>query len=105
MSAIFRNPTIMGIKNLKMHKRIFNTKVLHVIEYGEEIWGGETVQQLESFQLRYYKRVFGLHQKTHSQILNGDMGLFSLKLHRYILMLRFWLKLTKSNEERHMNRC
>ena len=28
------------------------------------------------------------------------MGLFSLKLHRYILMLRFWLKLTKSNEDR-----
>ena len=51
MSAIFRNPTIIGIKNLKMHKRIFNTKILPVIEYGAEIWGGETVQQLESLQL------------------------------------------------------
>jgi len=39
MSAIFRNPTIMGIKNLKMHKRIFNTKILPVIEYGAEIRG------------------------------------------------------------------
>ena len=36
MSAIFRNPTIMGIKNLKMHKRIFNTKILPVIEYEVE---------------------------------------------------------------------
>ena len=26
--------------------------------------------------------------------------MFSLKLRRYILMLRFWLKLTKSNEDR-----
>ena len=64
MSATFRNPTVMGIKNLKMHKRIFNTKILPVIEYGAEIWGGETVQQLEFLQLQYYKRVFGLHQTT-----------------------------------------
>ena len=70
------------------------------MEYGAEIWGGETVQQLESLQLQYYKRVFGLHQTTHSQILKGDMGLFSLKLRWYILKLRFWLKLTKSNEGR-----
>ena len=69
MSAIFKNPTIIEIKNLKMHKRIFNTKILPVIEYGAEKWGGETVQQLESLQLQYYKSVFGLHQTTHSQIL------------------------------------
>ena len=100
MSAIFRNPTIMGIKNLKMHKRIFNTKILPVIEYGAEIWGGEAAQKLESLQLQYYKRLFGLHQTTHSQILKGDMGLFSLKLRRSILMLRFWLKIIRCNEDR-----
>ena len=87
MSGIFRSPTIMGIKNLKTHKSIFNTKILPVIEYGAEILGGEMVQQLESLQLQYYKKVFGLHQTTHSQNLKGDMGLFSLKLRRYILML------------------
>nr|CAG4635320.1 EOG090X02BU [Artemia franciscana] len=55
-------------------------------EYGAEIRGGKTVQQLEFLQLQYYKRMFGLHQTTHSQILKGDMGLL--------------LKLTKSNEDR-----
>ena len=64
MSAIFRNPKMMGIKNLKMHKRIFNTKILPLIEYGAEIWGGERVQKLESLQPQFYKRVFGLHQTT-----------------------------------------
>jgi len=44
-------------------------------------------------------RVFGLHQTTHSQILKDDMGLFSLKLRRSILMIRFWLKLIKRNED------
>ena len=46
------------------------------ITNGAEIWGGETVQQLESLQLQYYKRVFDLHQTTHSQIRKGDLGLF-----------------------------
>ena len=83
-----------------MYKKKLNKKNLPVIEYGAEIWGGETVQQLESLQFQYYKRVFGLHQTTYSQILKGDVGLFSFKLRRYILMLTFWLKLTKSNEDR-----
>ena len=48
MSAIFRNLTIMGIKNLKVHKIICNTKVLPAIEYGAEILDGEAPQQLES---------------------------------------------------------
>ena len=65
----------MGIKDLKIHKRIYNTKILPLIEYGAEIRGGKTVQQLEFLQLQYYKRMFGLHQTTHSRILKGDMGL------------------------------
>ena len=100
MSAILRNPMIMWIKNLKIYKRIFNTKILPMKEYEAEIWDGATVQQLESLQLQYYKRVFGLHQTTHSQILKGDMGMFSLRLRRYILMLKFWLKLIKSNKDK-----
>jgi sporulation-control protein spo0M len=79
MSAVFRNPTIMGIKNIKIHRRILNSKVLPVIENGAEIWSGEMAQKLEYLQLQYCKILFELHQTTHSQIPKGDMGNYSLK--------------------------
>ena len=75
-----------------------------MIEYETEIRGGETVQQLESLQLQHYKRVFGLYQ---TQILSFTdsvrwYGPVSLKLRMSILMLRLWLKLTKSNKDRQV---
>ena len=61
----------LGIKNLSLHKRVFLSRVMPVLHYEAEILGHEKAAQLESIQLGYFKRFFGLHRTTHCQFLNG----------------------------------
>jgi hypothetical protein len=63
----------MGIKNLSSHKRVFLSRIMPILHDGAEIGGKETVAQLESIQLGYFKRLFGLYRIIHSQSLNGDL--------------------------------
>ena len=95
ISTVFRNGTVMGIKSLAMHKRIFLTKIMPVIHYGGELWGMEAAEQLETLQVTYYKRLFGLHRTTHTQFLKGELGLFSLRKHRLVQVVRFWMKIVQ----------
>jgi hypothetical protein len=83
----------MGIKNLSSHKRVFLSRIMPILHDGAEIGGKETVAQLESIQLGYFKRLFGLHRTTHSQFLNGDLALWALKIYRLVSMMKFWSKM------------
>ena len=97
--SLFRNK-ISGIKNLSLHKRFFLSKIMPILHYGAEIWGHENAAQLESVQLGYFKRLYGLHRMTHTQFLKGDLGLWSLKSYRTVQMIKFWLKVVQLPSDR-----
>jgi hypothetical protein len=91
---LLRQKHIMGIKNMKMHKYHFMTKVLPVAHYGCELWGTFTVKQLESLQFMYLKRVIGLQNNFSSLVLKGDLGLQDLRHKVTIQMIKFCLQAT-----------
>ena len=98
--ALLRQKHIMGIKNMKMHKYLFMTKVLPVAHYGCELWETTTVKQLESLQFMYFKRVIGLQNNFSSLVLKGDLGLQDLRHMRTIQMIKFWLQVTRLPDNR-----
>ncbi|MFO7744505.1 MAG: reverse transcriptase family protein, partial [Psychroflexus sp.] len=98
--GIYRSNVTTGISDLSLHKHIFITKVLPILHYGAEIWGYQTAQGLETLQLQYYKHAYGLHKTTHSLVLKGDLGIYSLKIRRKIQMIKFWLKILNLPKER-----
>ena len=100
VGAVLRNDLVKKSKSLKMFKQIFDSKIKPAIHYGAEVWGLEAVKNLESVQFRNYKRLFGLHQTTLNQLIKGDFGIFSLKLHRLYQVFKFWLILTQLPEDR-----
>jgi hypothetical protein len=71
-----------------------------ILHYGTEIWGHENAAQLESVQLGYFKRLYGLHKMTHTQFLKGDLGLWSLKSYRTVQMTKFWLRVVQLPSDR-----
>lgn len=71
-----------------------------ILHYGAEIWGHENAAQLESVQLGYFKRLYGLHRMTHTQFLKGDLGLWSLKSYRTVQMIKFWLRVVQLPSDR-----
>ena len=82
MSAIYRNLTIMAIKNFKMYKRIFITQILPLIEYVAEYGVEKQCCNWSPFSSSIIL----------SQILKDDMSQFSLRLRKFILIQRFRLK-------------
>ena len=100
VGAVLRNDLVKKSKSLKMFKQIFDSKIKPAIHYGAELWGLEAAENLESVQFRNYKRLFGLHQTTHNQLIKGDFGIFSLKLHRLYQVFKFWLILAQLPEDR-----
>ena len=98
--GIYRSTLTAEISELSLHKHIFNTKIMPILHYGSEIWGYQPAKQLETLQLQYYKRVFGLHNTTHTLVLKGDLGIFNLKLKRYTQIIKFWLRLLELPQTR-----
>ena len=75
----------MGIKQFSIPKRVFFMEnTAHSTLRSREIWGREKAAQLKSIQLGYFKRLFGLHRITHSQFLNGDLGIWPLINYRLV---------------------
>ena len=56
--------------------------------------------QLESIQLEYFKRLFGLHRTTHSQFLNHTLGIWPLINYRLVSMIKFWLRVVQLPRDR-----
>ena len=100
MATLFRNSNLTGIGDLKMHKNVFNSKIRPILHYGGEVWGLEVANALETLQLQYYKRMLGLHATTHTLFIKGDLGLFSMRKHRQIQLIRFWRRILQCPSSR-----
>ena len=44
--------------------------------------------------------MLGLHAKTHTLFIKGDLGLFSMRKHRQIQLIKFWLKILQCPSSR-----
>jgi hypothetical protein len=65
----YRSPLTLEISELRLHKYIFNTKIISILYYESEIWGYSPAKQLETLQLQYYKRYVCLQNTTHTLLL------------------------------------
>ena len=46
---------LANIQNLKMHKQIFQVKIVSAMHYGPEVWGYIAGERMEEIQLQYFK--------------------------------------------------
>ena len=83
------------LADMRIQKRVFQTKVASSLHWGSEVWGFAKVAKLEVVQLRYFKRILGLKDSFSSVVLKGDLGLFSLRSVRLVRMVKFWEKIIR----------
>ena len=58
------------------------------------------LQYYVKYPLLYILFWISIYQTTHNQLIKGDFGIFSLKLHRLYQVFKFWLILTQLPEDR-----
>ena len=61
-----------------------------VLEYGAEIWGEKKWKEGEMLQMEMGRRVLGISKMTTKEVIQGELGLKSIRSRRVILRLRFW---------------
>ena len=77
------------LADMRIQKRVFLTKVASSLHWGSGVWGFAKRAKLEVLQLRYFKRILGMKDSFISVVLNGDLGLFTLRSARLVRMVKF----------------
>ena len=81
------------LADLRIQKRVFQTKVPSSLHSGSEVRGFAKGAELEVVRLRCFKRILGLKNLFSSGVLKRDLGLFTLRSARLVRMVKFWEKL------------
>ena len=66
-----------------------------LLEFSCEIWGEDDWKQLELLQGEMGWRVLGVSRMTTREVIQGELGLQSLKSRRILRRLKFWSRLVK----------
>ena len=82
----------------KTFTRLFETGVMSILNYGAEIWGYGNYPKCDTIMNRAMRYFVGVHRFAPTAGVVGDTGWLSLKYKRYIVMLRFWNRLIKMND-------
>jgi hypothetical protein len=72
-----------------------------ILEYGAEVWGEKKKWEAgEKLQREMGRRVLGVSKMTTNEVVQGELGLMTMRSRRIILRIRFWMKIIKMDKSR-----
>lgn len=83
----------------KMQLDLFNSMVLPILFYGCEVWGFSRADPIERFYLSFLKSLLCVKSSTPNCFVYGELGVYPLILERKYRIVKFWLKILRSNDE------
>ena len=72
---------------------IFDKLITPILNYGSEVWGFHKAPAAESVHLQFCKKLLGVKQSTQNDFIYGQLGRVNFATHRYISIVRYWLKI------------
>ena len=78
------------LADMRIHKRVFQTKVASSLRGVSQVSGFAKAVKLEVVQLIYFKRIIRLKDLFSSMVLKGDWGFFTRRSGRLVRMVKFW---------------
>ena len=99
---------------IKTLLKLFSSLVVPVLLYGCEIWGVyllgkisslelfenkffSIVNKLESLQLKFFKRILGVHSKSTNLAVYGELGRVPLIVQISTLLTKYWVRIKNPN--------
>ena len=75
---------------------LFDTYVKPVLNYCSEIWGYIKAQDVEKIHTMFIKRLLGVKRSASNDMIYCETGRLPLIVNRKFNMLKYWLKLTRT---------
>jgi len=93
----------MGLRkgiSVRAVMRGWEVLVRPIMEYGSEIWGEKKWKEGEDLQIEMGRRVLGVSRMTTREVIQGELGLQSMRSRRIFLRIKFWIKIINMNPNR-----
>jgi len=86
--------TALGTPPPALAIKLFNSIVMPVIEYGSEIWSaGNNIDVLDTFQVKFFKRVLKVRPQTPTLAVLGEVGEYPVSIKVDLRVIKYWLRL------------
>lgn len=83
--------------NIPEKFKLFDSLVGSVLSYASEIWGYHQGIDIERIHTRFCRSVLGVKRSTNLSALYAELGRKPLIIFRQLRMIKYWLKLRKTN--------
>ena len=77
--------------------QLFDAFVGSILSYGCETWGFSKSKEIERIHLKFCKRILNVKSSTSNAGVYGELGRYPLYITRYILIIRYWCNLLRTN--------
>ena len=83
--------------NIETQCAVFDSYVNSILSYGSEVWGFHKANDVEKLRTYFCKRILGVKKSTSNIMVYCELGRLPLYLTRKLKIIKFWLRLMKSN--------
>ena len=84
--------------NVPEQFRLFDCLVSSVLSYSSEIWEYHIGPDIERIHTKFCRYILGVKRSTNLSALYSELGRKPLIIFRQLRMIKYWLKLRKSND-------
>ena len=81
---------------------LFDKLVKPILSYSSEVWGFSQAMVIERVHLQFCKKLLGVKQTTQNDFIYGEFGRTSLVVERHLRIIKYWLKICMSNENKYI---
>lgn len=83
---------------------LFDKLISPILNYASEVWGFYTAKSIETVHMQFCKRMLGVKQSTQNDFIYGELGRIDYQARRYFIIVKFWLKIVYSDEQKYVKR-
>ena len=81
---------------------LFDKLITPILNYCSEVWGFHSAKAIETTHMSFCKRMLGIKQSTQNDFVHGELGRMDYQSLRYINIIKFWIKVTHTEEQRYI---
>ena len=81
---------------------LFDKLITPILNYGSEVWGFHKAPAIESVHLQFCKKSLGVKQSSQNDFIYGELGRINFATHRYISIIRYWLKIVTLTDTKYV---
>jgi len=83
---------------------LFDKLISPILNYGSEVWGFVKGSSVERVYLQFLKRLLGVKRNTQNDLIYGEVGRTNYQTCRYYNIIKYWLKLLRTNDNKFIKK-